>query len=71
MDKKQQPLHEISNWLTVAQAAELLSLTTRQVKNLIPKRFPSAQKLPGRTGAYLLSQNEVDAEIKRRRQPKS
>ena len=53
-------------WITTAQAAAILGLSTRQVKNLIPERFPNARKLSGLTTTYLLLRSEVQQELKRR-----
>lgn len=48
--------------ITTAQAAELLNYTVAWVNKLAASgRLPVAQKLPGRTGAYLFRRSEIES----------
>ncbi|MBM9464632.1 hypothetical protein JL108_14340 [Aeromicrobium sp. YIM 150415] len=47
--------------VTVAEAATILSISTRAVQHRISNgSLPTAQKLPGRTGSYLLERAAVE-----------
>lgn len=48
--------------ITTAQAADLLGVTVAWVNKLAASgRLPVAQKLPGRTGAYLFDRAAVES----------
>lgn len=54
---------------TSSQAAEQLGTTQRYVITLVERgKLKPADKLPGRTGAYLFDADEIDAYAARRRQ---
>jgi predicted DNA-binding transcriptional regulator AlpA len=49
------------DFLTTAQVADILNYTVPWVNKLAATgRLPVAQKLPGRTGAYLFSRSEIE-----------
>lgn len=49
------------DFLTTAQVAEILNYTIPWVNKLAATgRLPVAQKLPGRTGAYLFNRAEIE-----------
>jgi excisionase family DNA binding protein len=58
--------------LTTQEVASLLGLTKRRILRMIREngKFKGAQKLPGQTGAYLIPEKEVRAEVERRRKKK-
>ncbi|NHP16002.1 helix-turn-helix domain-containing protein [Rhodococcus sp. IC4_135] len=45
---------------TAAQAAERLRITPRAVLQAIARGAMKAEKLPGRTGAYLIPNEEIE-----------
>lgn len=47
--------------LSVVQVAERLSLSPRSVQRLISLGRIKAQKMPGQTGAYIITQKDLDA----------
>lgn len=57
------------DYYTVKQIAEMLGYTRRGVQKMIKRGvFPGAVKLPGgRSAAYLIPRDEVEAELERRR----
>ncbi|WP_082521243.1 MULTISPECIES: helix-turn-helix domain-containing protein [unclassified Rhodococcus (in: high G+C Gram-positive bacteria)] len=50
----------IEHLLTVAQVASRLGITRRAVQQAIARNALAAQKLPTKTGAYLIEPDEVD-----------
>jgi len=55
------------NLLNVAEVAYALHLTKRRVLRMIKEgKFPNSCKLSGKTGAYLITQADLEREKKRR-----
>ena len=55
------------DFLTTAQVSELTRLSVTHVNRLaLEGKLPVAQKLPGRTGAYLFRRDDVEAHIPQR-----
>lgn len=55
------------NLLTVKEVAEALHLTPRRVSRMVKEgRFPNSRKLPGTTGAHLITEADLEREKKRR-----
>lgn len=48
------------DWINVAEAAGILNLSVRAVQHRIAAGSLPAQKLPGRTGAYILARSDVE-----------
>ncbi|WP_179278002.1 excisionase family DNA-binding protein [Rhodococcus sp. 14-2470-1a] len=61
----------IEHLLTVAQAASRLGITRRGVLQAISRNAIAAQKLPTRTGAYLIEPEEVERYNALRQRPES
>ncbi|WP_280317241.1 helix-turn-helix domain-containing protein [Nocardia wallacei] len=59
-------MHKTSNVLSVVEAAERLGIGRRAVVDLIRTHQLPAEKLPGRTGAYVLTPDAVE-EFRRNR----
>lgn len=50
-----------TEWIGVSEAATILHLSVRAVQHRIATGSLPAQKMPGRTGAYLLKREDVEA----------
>ena len=49
-----------SDIINATEAAEILGISVRAVQHRIMRGTLPAQKLPGRTGAYVLNRNDVE-----------
>jgi len=46
---------------TISEVAEKLGITSQAVRGLIQRgHFPNSYKLPGRTGAYLITRSDLE-----------